>query len=482
MEATLETVGAAQSRGIAAAQTTTPETARLPNAAEGYAGGRGDGDTEPQRPARSLSMLLNSITLVAGKVASMGLGFLFWLLAARLYAPAEIGLAAGAVSAMMLCTQIALLGVGSAFILRFPHHRRRPAPLLDSALTVVSLTSLVTGALFLLLASGAFRELAVVGRDPVFAIAFLAACVLGTVGILLDQADTALRRGDQMLVRNVAFGVAALIALVALAVGAGRSGALLVFAPWVLAGGTALALGLRQLRRALGRYRFRPALHRSSSRQLLGAGLPNWALTLTERAPGLILPIVVIEQLSPQANAYWYAVWMMAWVVYIVPIQVGMNLFAELARRPERLQPMVVHGIKTSLALGALGAVAVAIAAELVLGLLGPGYADEGATPLRILVVAVVPLTLVHGYFAACRATGRLREATVTGALAGAVAVLAAGAVSTSLGLEGMAVAWVAAQTLAGAWGLWRLRGLSAGSGLAADSSLPLAADKAAAT
>ncbi len=419
----------------------------------------------PARPSRrSLSMRLNSVTLVAGKVASMGLGFLFWLLAARLYAPADVGLAAGAISAMMLCTQLALLGIGSAFILRLPRHRDRPAPLLDSAFTMVSLTSLAAGGLFLLLASGAFQELAVVGRDPLFATAFLAACVLGTVGIVLDQVDTALRRGDQMLVRNVAFGVAALAALVALTLA--DRGSLMVFLPWVAAGAAALGLGLLQLRRALGRYRFRPALHRASSRELVGAGLPNWALTLTERAPGLILPIVVVELLSPETNAFWYAVWMMAWVVYIVPIQVGMNLFAELARHPDGLHGAVRQGIRTSLALGALGAVGLAVTAELVLGMLGPGYADAGATPLRLLVVAVVPLTLVHAYFAACRATGALTEATLVGALSGTVAVVGAALVSTSFGLPGMAVAWVTAQTLAGGWAAWRLRTFIARSGV----------------
>lgn len=438
----------------------------MPTSLAGAQGGsvepRHDG-AEP-RPRRSLSMPLNSATLVAGKVASMGLGFVFWLLAARLYAPAEVGLAAGAVSAMMLCTQVALMGVGSAFILRFPAHRERPAPLVDSALTIVALTSLAAGFLFLLLASGAFRELALVGRDPLFAAAFLAACVLGTVGIVLDQAATALRRGDQMLVRNVAFGVAALAALVALALA--DRGSLMVFLPWVVAGGAGLGLGLVQLRRALGRYHFRPGLHREPSRQLVGAGLPNWMLTLTERAPGLILPIVVVELLSPQANAFWYVVWMMAWVVYIVPIQVGVNLFAELARRPEGLSGAVRHGIKTSLALGALGAVGLAVTAELVLGVLGPGYADAGAAPLRILVVAVVPLTLVQAYFAACRATGALTEATLVGAASGAGAVIAAAAVSISFGLPGMAVAWVTAQTLAGGWAAWRLRAFIARSRL----------------
>src|SRR5215218_3893232 len=88
--------------------------------------GEARGGVRTERAPRSLSMLVSSLALIGGKVATMGLGFLFWLLAAQLFVPAEVGLAAGAVSAVMLCTQLALLGVGSSVIVHFPRHGARP--------------------------------------------------------------------------------------------------------------------------------------------------------------------------------------------------------------------------------------------------------------------------------------------------------------------------------------------------------------------
>jgi O-antigen/teichoic acid export membrane protein len=419
------------------------------------AGGAAPGGGEP----RAMSMFGNSVTLISGKVAGMGLGFLFWLVAARLYTPADVGLAAGSVSAMMLCTQVAMLGIGSAFIARLPSHRDRSESLTNVAFSLVALASLIAGGLFLLLALGFLRELSEVSRAPLFAVAFVATCVMGTAGILLDQVATALRRGDQMLLRNVLFGAVALVALVASSI-AGSSGALAVFAPWALAGLLATAFGFAQLRRTLGRYRFRPSVEGALSRELIGVGIPNWGLTLTERAPGLILPVVVTELLSPAANAYWYAVWMMAWVLYIVPIQVGMNMFAELAASPERLTKVLRHGITSSLLIGAVGALALALGGELALSLLGPRYAAAGADPLRILAVAVVPLTFVQAYYSACRARNALREALLLGTVAGALSVVAAAVAASGSGLTGMAVAWLTVQSLAGIWALLRLRTL----------------------
>src|SRR5207237_5365923 len=88
---------------------------------------------------------------------------------------------------------------------------------------------------------------------------------------------------------------------------------------------------------------------RGLRRPLVRVGLPDPALPLTEPAPGLMLPILVTELLSPARNAFWYAVWMMAWVVYIIPISMGMALFAEASHRPESLARAVRSGVGSSL-------------------------------------------------------------------------------------------------------------------------------------
>src|SRR5829696_2524887 len=169
-----------------------------------------------------------------------------------------------------------------------------------------------------------------------------------------------------------------------------------IFTCWVVGGAAACALGAVQLARTLARYRYRPRLPRRIVGRLIAIGLPNHALTLADRAPGLLLPVLVTEVLSPAANAYWYAVWMMAWLVFVVPVQVGMTLFAEAADRPQDTDRLVTHGVRSSLAVGLAAAVVLAALAEIALSLLGPQYAAEGATPLRVLVWGVVPLAFVQ--------------------------------------------------------------------------------------
>jgi O-antigen/teichoic acid export membrane protein len=407
--------------------------------------------------AEDLAPLISSVGLIAGRMASMGLGFLAWLVAARLFAPADVGLASGAVAAMMLCVQLALVGIGSAVIALLPAHRHDPHALLDTALTAVVGGAVVAAALFLLLARATFHELNTIVAEPALAIAFLGMTIFGAVNVLYDNVSIAMRRGDQVLTRNIVFGVITIAVPPAL-VGVFPGHAIwIILAAWTSAGLLACGMGFAQTARMLAGYRARPRLDVLLAGRLVRVGLPNWALTMTERGPALLMPVLVTEFISPRTNAFWYAAWMMAWVVMIIPISAGQTLFAEAARTPERAGAATRHALVTSLALGVPAAALMALLSELALSLLGRQYASEAQVALRVLVLTVIPFSLVQAYYAVSRARGHLGEAITAGTVSGAAAVVASIIAGRAGGLAPMATAWLAIQLLAGAWAGVRL-------------------------
>lgn len=409
----------------------------------------------------SLAVTLSALALVAAKVGTMGFGFLAWIVAARLYPATEVGLASGAVSAVTLCAQIALVGVGSAVITLLPNHIDRPGRLLDTSVSVLTLTAALAALAFLLFAGNVLHELRVVAADPVYALLFVALAIAGTLGVLFDQVSTARRRGDQALIRGVAAGVVTLVAVLLIARALGGQSSRDIFAAWVLGGLVTWAVGLSMLGRAVSGYRYRPVLARSLATELSRVGLPNYFLTLTERAPGFVLPVVVTELLSPADNAHWYAAWMMAWVVFVIPIQVGMTSFAEIAREPERAGRIIRHGIRTSLAVGVAGGLFVMVFAGPLLGLLGSGYSGAGALPLRILVIGIIPLTFIQAYFSYCRARRRLGEAFALGIVNCIASIVAPAAAGVAGGLVAMGTAWLAVQAVSAIVAGARLRQLA---------------------
>jgi O-antigen/teichoic acid export membrane protein len=364
---------------------------------------------------------------------------------------------------MMLCTQIAILGFGSAVILHVRNNKERLTVLLNSALSLVSVVSAALSILFVLIAGVVLVELDVVANSVLFASLFVSAGIFGTLGILLDQTCTALGRGDQALVRNVTFGGVTLLGLVLVASTIPHPSAKALFAPWTVAGALATVIGLWQLRRSVRHFRPRPSIDGPLSRRLVRSALPNYVLTLIDRTPTLVLPILVTELLSPDANATWYAVWMMAWVVYMVPIQIGLNVFSDIARDPGSEPRAVRRGVRTSLAFGLPLAGAVAVGAHWLLDLLGDHYSDGGVTPLRILVIGWIPLTFVQVYQASARARGRVREATAVAAVSAVLSLTAAAVAATNGGLTAMALAWVGALVPTALWSAWRLRAPHAG-------------------
>jgi O-antigen/teichoic acid export membrane protein len=404
--------------------------------------------------------LATSLGLVTGRVANMATGFLFWLLAARAAEAPAVGLAAGAVSLMMLCTQFAIAGTGSSFILKHTQHGRERARLLDAAITVVLLTSAAASAVALGLVAALFDELGPISKHPLFAVLFVAMTALGTLGILLDHVSVALDRGGDVLVRNCAGGLLSASPVAAGLLLGWQLAPEALFGCWVLGGVLSCGVGALQLRRCLDGYTYRPRLPRALTAELLRTGLPNHALTLVERTPALLLPAVVAEVLSPELNAYWYVAWMMAWAVLVIPVSFGLTMMAQVAREPGAMRAGLRRGVRAGLVLGLGAAVGVAVLGPWLLRVIGTEYADAGAAPLRWLLPGVLPVLVIQTYYAICRSVSRVTEAVAVGSLTAVASVLGPAVAGAHLGLVGMAQAWVAVQVVASVWAGWRLRAL----------------------
>ena len=401
---------------------------------------------------QDFSRLYNSGTLILGRIASSGLGYLTWLITARLFDAREVGIASGVVSAMMLSVQMALFGIGAAVIKAYPIHLESPSRMINTALNLIVGASLATAVIFLLFARAFFSELNVVSAIPLYGLLFLGISVFGAVNVLMDHVSIAIKRGDQVLTRNVLFGLITIAGVAALPLLAETTTSIAIVSAWAAAGFFACLLGTIQIFRSIPGYRYKPDVEGQTARQLIKIGLPNYLLTLAERAPNWILPIIITEMLSPVQNARWYAVWMMAWVVFLIPISIGQNLFAEISQNPENFQRPLRISIRNSLIGGSAAAVLVIGLAPYLLLLLGKEYAVAGTTPLRILALAILPITVIQMYYAVCRGTQRLREATITGLASGVAGIAAATYAGIHYGLTGMAVAWLATQSIAAVW------------------------------
>ncbi|MDQ0620655.1 lipopolysaccharide biosynthesis protein [Arthrobacter globiformis] len=396
------------------------------------------GTAVPDGSAVRHSALRSSLGLVAGKAAQTGAGFAFWIVAARATSDREVGLTTAAVSAVMICTQLAVLGAGSAVIVAVGRGEP-PGRVLDAAFAIVGVagTGLALG--YLVLQSAVMPDTAT--TSVLFWLTFLVAAVTGTLVIVLDQALVALGRGASATLRYALGGGVSLVAAALVAWLAHGASADVLMACWTLGTTVACVVGAVQLRRLVG-YRPRPSLRPARGRPLLALGIPHQLLTLTERAPGLLLPLLLAHMVAPEAAAYWYPAWMMAWAAYSAPMLMGIVQFSESVRDADRLKSTTWASLRLSLAVGGLAAAVLVVFAHPLLSLLGERYAESSAGALRWLAAGLVPYAVLQAYNAVCRASGRYAEAIVVGTTLG-IALCVSALSAADRGASAMALAWL---------------------------------------
>ena len=141
------------------------------------------------------TMTGNAFGMVAGRVAAMGLGFVFWLLAAHAASQSDVGFAAAVIIRDDAVHPVRATGLGVGRHYAAADRIRPLAALLDVTLTMTAVGSAVVGAAFLVVAKAWLPELGQVATVPVWTAAFIALCVFGTLGVVLDQVNVGLQRG-----------------------------------------------------------------------------------------------------------------------------------------------------------------------------------------------------------------------------------------------------------------------------------------------
>jgi O-antigen/teichoic acid export membrane protein len=408
------------------------------------------------------SLQRNWRALLLNFYLATGVGYLGWLVMARMFDAADVGIALSAVSAVFLGSRLALLGLDASVVTFLPSHPS-PTRLLNGFVNVVALGGLAASAVFLVLAWTVFQEVSVLASSPVYVSAILALGVFTAISFLLDATSLALRRSDDIVRRTAYAGAARVIFFVTLWWAALRTPGLAIVLAWVWSMALTCLVAYRQVRRRLPTYRYRLELGRRELPPLLRNGLANHALTLSVLGPQLLLPLIIVEVVSPAAGAYWYAVWMIALLARWIPGSSALALFSEAANQGEDALRAVSRSVRSSLLIVIPLSAVIALAAPLGLQTLGAGYAQNGTTPLRILAAGMIMLVFTEFYITVCRTRRRLAEPTVVYVAGGLLILVGSIPAGAALGLNGVALVWVAGETALGLWAAWRLHVLGHG-------------------
>lgn len=401
-------------------------------------------------PARSTPLARASWALIATTAINALLGFVYWVLAARLY-PAEIvGEAAGAISAMMFVTSIGWLGLQFVLIRFVPVAGDRTALLIVSTYGAAAVAGLTAATVFLI----GFAEpagLAFVAAGPATVLAFLAGSAAWIVFSLQDPALIGLRRSSWVPVENAAFGVLKAVVLVA---AAATGSAWAIFGSWTAAAAIfAGIVNLLMFRRLVPHAPHPPPGALPTRRGIMRFAAGQHAVAVVAAVPDTLVPLLVLGFLGAEENAHYYAAWAIGFSLRLLAVNIADALLSEAARAEHDL-PRLLHsaarltaGVLVPLTLAAIAG------AALITPVFGAGYEDSTGL-LRIFAISLLPFGLVTGILTFERVRQRNALALAVVAVSTATTIAADVVLIPQLGISGAGWGWLIGQTFAALTGV----------------------------
>jgi O-antigen/teichoic acid export membrane protein len=395
-------------------------------------------------------LFTNVYALTLNTVVSSLLGIGYWIIAARLYSPQELGAGAAIVSTMTFLSNLSQLNLNGALARFLPASGRNGGRLIRYAYGASCAVAVLLAAGFLVVAPRVSDRVGVLSRSPLLAVAFVLGVAAWGVFTLQDSVLTALRGAVWVPVENAAYGLAKIIALVLLAAALPGLG---IFLSWSLPVLVALVpVNLLVFRRLLNRPRRGPQVGTLPARRALVRFVTlDYVGFLFLQAGTNALPVLVTAVLGAGANAAFYLGWLLGGSLELVAYHFGTSLTVESAANVPRLAHYARDVLRRGLLLLGAGAVVLVACAPLLLAPFGAQYAEASSTVLRLFALAVLPKFVVTVFVATCRVRQRVGPIVLVQATTCVLVVSVAVLTMRSFGVAAVGFAYLAGQLVVAA-------------------------------
>jgi O-antigen/teichoic acid export membrane protein len=329
----------------------------------------------------------NSFFIMLTSLSSAGFGFIFWILAAKLYPKGDVGVATALISSMNLLILLTRFGLDSSIIRFYPQNDK--SSIFSTSTIITTVFTVLTGIIFILGIDIWSPELKVLSslQNTILYIIFLAA---SSIISMASSSYYALRRAELGFYQSLIVGsrVVALFPLVFLGT-MGIYGA--VGISFILAGIFSFASltisGITPVLR-LDRRFLNEAFHFSAGNYIAG---------LLIAAPAQILPIIVLNILGSEETAHYYIAFSITSLLFMVPTALSTSLFVE-GSHGEGLKKSTIKSTRAVFLLLIPLSIFLYFAGGWILGFIGKDYAASGLELLRAMTVSSFFMAVFYIY------------------------------------------------------------------------------------
>jgi O-antigen/teichoic acid export membrane protein len=361
---------------------------------------------------RNQDLLRNAGSLAATTGLTSIFGFVFSIVAVRMFTADQVGWGNAAINAMQLFGTIGMFGLGTMLIGELPKRARERGGLFAASLATSAIGSAVLALIFAVIVGLYFSDahhLPGIGGSPGQILLFVIGTSLTGATLVFDEGTIGLLRGGVQLWRNMASSAIKLAVLPVTTIVLHDAYGVGLSLAFVIATVGSMIPASIMLMRGGSRIFRRPDWQ--SLRRLLPVAINHNWLNLAMATPSRIIPIVVTVVVGGAGGGVFYVVWMISALLFMVPVHLGTVLFALASASPELVAEKLRFVLRVSLLIGLPVMVVLAIGAHFMLGIYKPEYAQLGTVPLWLLIIGYIPQMPRAQFIAVSRATGNVGKA-----------------------------------------------------------------------
>ncbi len=322
----------------------------------------------------------NSLALLLNSAFGAFFGLIFWIVAARTMSAKDIGLATAAISAAALIVGLSRLGLDTGLIRYLPESKNKKG--LYNAIVMVTLVLAIILATVLMLGINIFSPSLSFLRDGWFLPVFFAYVAITSINSIQNIAFISIRRADLSLIQNLLLG--ARIPILLLISGLGVFG---VFSSFGIAFLMTLIFGVFVLRRY--GLSISKDFDVASIWKTLKFSLGNYTAGIFALAPTTIIPVMILNTIGAEENAYFYVAYSIAGLLFMVPKAISMSLFVEGSHNLP-LKENVIKSMKLIMLLLVPAVVFIYIFGDKLLLLFSREYSEQSFEMLQLLALSSV--------------------------------------------------------------------------------------------
>ena len=387
----------------------------------------------------------NSLFLFANTLVTTSLGFFFWMVVARYYTAYEVGVSAAIISTINMLALISTLGMDTA-IIRFLPKAKKPLEMINSSFILCGLVALIVVAIFLAGVEVWSPATGFVRENSMFIFAFVMFALFWPLSGILSSVFIARRRTEFALMKDTIFSLLKIPLPILLALFFHAFG---IVSSWGIAAGIALIIALVLfLPRVQQSYKPQFRVNLSVIRDIWKYSAGNYFAHLFTSAPSLLLPIIIVNILSGEQNAYFYIAWTMASLLFAIPVAASQSLFAEGSHFEEQLAANARRSFKFILLLLIPAVILVVALGKWLLLLFGEAYSTNGLTLLWILGASSLFVGVNSTYYSILRVRGRIRELIAIRAFISIIVIVISSLITPEVGIVGIGYVWIGVQAL----------------------------------